>query len=165
MVKRKKIAENIEEVKEAMEKTGNKTEYRKLQCIYLGDTKSELSAGQIGEITQYSEGSVKRIHAEYRKRGMESVKDTRGGRRRENLTIEQERELLREFEETSSLGQVSEISRIKAEYEKTAGKKVDKTVIYRMLHRHGFRKIVPYQRHKKGDSAKQEEFKKTSSVQ
>jgi transposase len=164
-VKREKIAENIEAVKEAMEKTEKKTEYRKLQCIYLGDAKPEMSAAEIGEITQYSEGSVKRIHGEYRKRGMESVKDTRGGRRRENLTIEQERELLMEFEETSSLGQVSEISRIKAEYEELAGKKVNKTVIYRMLRRHDFRKIAPYQRHKKGETEKQEEFKKTSNVQ
>jgi transposase len=164
MVKRKKIAENIEEVKEAMERTENKTEYRKLQSIYLGDTMPELSAAEIGNITQYSESSVNRIHSEFRKHGMKSVKETRGGRRRENLTLEQERELLRQFEETSSLGQVSEISRIKGEYEKMAGKKVNKTVIYRMLHRHGFRKIVPYQRHKKGDAAKQEGFKKTSKV-
>ena len=144
MAKRKKIAENIEEIKEAMEKTE--------------------SASEIGEITQYSESSVKRIHAEYRQRGLESLKDNRGGRRRENLTLEQETELLSRFEGTSSAGQVSEISRIKAAYEKLAGKKVDKTVIYRMLHRHEFRKIVPYQRHKKGDPEKQEEFKKTSKT-
>jgi hypothetical protein len=50
MVKRKKIAKKIEEVKEAMEKTENKTEYRKLQCIYLGDTNPELSAEEIGKI-------------------------------------------------------------------------------------------------------------------
>ena len=164
MSKREKVAENISEVKGAMEKTECKNEYRKLQCVYLGDTKPELSAYQIGEITQYSEGSVKRIHAEFRKTGMQSIKDTRGGRHRENLTLEQETELLSRFDETSSLGQVSEISRIKAEYETMAGKKVDKTVIYRMLHRHGFRKIVPYQRHKKGDPEKQEELKKTSKA-
>jgi len=164
MSKRKKIAENIEEIKEALEKTESASEYRKLQCIYLGDTQPELSATQIGKITQYSEGSVKRIHAEFRKRGMESLKDNRGGRHRENLTLEQESELLSRFEETSTAGQVSEISRIKAEYETMAGKKVDKTVIYRMLHRHEFRKIVPYQRHRKGEPEKQEEFKKTSKT-
>ena len=89
MSKRKKIAENIEEVKFAMEKTENKTEYRKLQCVYLGDTMSELSALEIGKITQYSESSVNRIHAEFRKTGMESIKETRGGRHRENLTLHQ----------------------------------------------------------------------------
>ena len=162
-MKRKQIAKNIEEIKEAMEKSKSAGEYRKLQCIYLGDTKPEMSAGEIGEITQYSESSVKRIHAEYRKSGKESLKENRGGRHRENLTLEQEKELLSRFEERSSLGQVSEISRIKAEYEEMAGKKVNKTVIYRMLHRHDFRKIVPYQRHKKGNVEKQEEFKKTSN--
>jgi hypothetical protein len=33
-----------------------------------------------------------------------------------------------------------------------------------MLHRHDFRKIVPYQRHKEGDKEEQEEFKKTSKA-
>jgi transposase len=164
MPKRKKIAENIEEVKEAMEETENKTEYRKLQCIYLGDMMPKLSASDIGKITEYSESSVNRIHSDFRKKGMESIKERRGGRYHENLRLEQERELLSRFEETSSKGQVSEISRIKAEYENMAGKKVDKTVIYRMLHRHGFRKIVPYQRHKKGNPEKQESFKKTSKI-
>ena len=164
-MKRKKIAENINEIKGAMEKTENKKEYRKLQCIYLGDTQPELSAAEIGEITQYSESSVKRIHSEFRKTGMKSLEENRGGRHRENLTLEQEEELLSRFEETSTAGQVSEISHIKAAYEIMAGKKVHKTVIYRMLHRHEFRKIVPYQRHKKGDPEKQEEFKKTSKAQ
>ena len=124
----------------------------------------ELNVEEIGKIRQYSESSVNRIHGEYRKNGMKSIKENRGGRHRENLTLRQEAELLSRFEETSSLGQVSEISRIKAEYETMAGKKVDKTVIYRMLHRHEFRKIVPYQRHKKGDPEKQEAFKKTSET-
>jgi len=164
MAKRKKIAENIEEVKEGMEKAKNAAEYRKLQCIYLGDTMPDLSASEIGKITQYSENSVNRIHAKYRKDGMKTIKDNRGGRYRENITLEQEKEILSRFEETSSAGQVSENSRIKAEYEKLAGKKVEPSVIYRMLHRHEFRKIVPYQRHKKGDPEKQEEFKKTSKA-
>lgn len=163
-MKRKKIAQNIAEVKEAMEKTKSTSKYRKLQSIYLGDTMPNLSALEIGKITQYSESSVNRIHKEFRKNGMKSIKDNRGGRYHENLTMEQESELLSRFEETSTEGQVSEISRIKSEYEKLAGKKVNKTVIYRMLHRHGFRKIVPYQRHKKGDVEKQEEFKKTSKT-
>jgi transposase len=162
MGKRKKIAKNIDEIKRAMEKVENKTEYRKLQCIYLGDKNPEMSAAEIGKITQYSESSVNRIQSDFRKHGMESIKERRGGRYHENMTLEQETELLSRFEELSSLGQVSEISRIKAEYEIAAGKKVDKTVIYRMLHRHGFRKIVPYQRHKKGEPQKQEGFKKTS---
>jgi transposase len=161
MGKRKKIAENIKEVEEAMEKTSSAAEYRKLQCIYLGDTKPKLSAGEIGEITQYTKRSVNRIWSEYRENGMKSIKDNRGGRYRENITLEQEEKLLEQFEERSTAGQVSEISRIKAAYEEAAGKKVHKTVIYRMLHRHDFRKIVPYQRHKEGDKEAQEEFKKT----
>jgi DNA-directed RNA polymerase specialized sigma subunit len=64
MAKRKQISENAEEILEMMKETKNVREYRKLQCIYLGDTEREMSAGEIGKITGYSENSVKRIHGE-----------------------------------------------------------------------------------------------------
>ena len=164
MPKRKAIAENIEEVKEAMKQAKNKNEYRKLQCIYLGDTMAELNASEIGKITQYSENSVKRIHSEYRKRGMESVADTRGGRQRAYLSLEEEEKVLSEFDELSSSGELCEISRIKTAYEEKVGKQVDASTIYRVMARHDFRKIVPYQRRKKGNIEEQEEFKKTSKT-
>jgi len=164
MPKRKQICKNIEEVKQAMESTECKTEYRKLQCIYLGDTMPELNASAIGKITQYCENSVKRIHSDFRKRGMESIIDTRGGRQRAYLSLEEEEKLLSEFDEISSTGELCEISRIKTAYEEKVGKRVDASTIYRVMARHDFRKIVPYQRHKKGDAAEQEEFKKTSKT-
>jgi len=164
MPKRKKICKNIEEVKQAMENTENKNEYRKLQCIYLGDTKPKMSAFEIGEVTQYSESSVKRIHSDFRKSGMESISDTRGGRQRAYLSLEEEEKLLSEFGEISSSGELCEISRIKTAYEEKVGKQVDASTIYRVMARHDFRKIVPYQRHKKGDAVEQEEFKKTSKT-
>ena len=88
----KAIFENTEELGEAMEKSTNKNEYRKMQCIYLGDTMPELSAAEIGKITQKA-------------------------------------------------------------HEEKAGKKAHETTIYRLMSRHKFRKIAPYQRHREGDIA------------
>ncbi|MCE5241943.1 MAG: winged helix-turn-helix domain-containing protein [Desulfobacteraceae bacterium] len=41
------------------------------------------------------------------------------------------------------------------------GRKVAKTTIYRMLDRHGWRKIMPRPHHPKSDPKAQEGFKKT----
>jgi transposase len=164
MPKRKPICKNIKEIEEAMKKTADKTEYRKLQCIYLGDKNPEMSAAEIGKITQYSENSVKRIHCEYRKTGMKSIEEKRGGRYRAYLKLEEEEELLSGFDEISKAGELCEARRIKKAYEALIGKEVAESTIYRMLKRHGYRKVVPYQRHKKGDVEEQENFKKTSKV-
>jgi len=124
----------------------------------------ELKAKAIGEITQYSENRVKRIHCEYRKKGMESIADNRGGRRREYMSVREEEELLKSFEEASGKGELCEMSGIKAAYEEKVGNKVNAGTIYRLMKRHGFRKIVPYQRHKKGNREEQESFKRTSKA-
>jgi transposase len=102
------------------------------------------------------------IHSEYRKSGIESVKDKRGGRYRENMTFAEEAELLSKFEEESRSGKLVVAGKIKLAYEEQIGREAAESTIYRMLSRHGFRKIVPYQRHPKTDIEAQETFKKTS---
>lgn len=164
MAKRKVIGEDIELVKKAMEETKCKAEFRRLQCIYLADTRPDMTAKEIAQITLFTESNVKKIHSTFRKTGLDSVKDKRGGRYRENLTIEQEESLLKQFEKQSESGKLIEASKIKEEYEKQLGKKVNKSVVYRMLERHGFRKIVPYKRHPKAKKEEQEAFKKTSLI-
>jgi len=164
MPKRKKICENIEEIEKAMEDTKEVNEYRKLQCIYLGDTKAEMSTEEIGKITLYSKSSVIRIQTKFRKEGMKSIKETRGGRQRAYMSLEEEENFLSEFDEISANGELCEASRIKIAFEEKAGNRVAESTIYRMMARHKFRKIVPYQRHKKGNKEEQESFKKTSKV-
>ena len=53
------------------------------------------------------------------------------------------------------------MSRVKAAYEEVLGRKVPKSKVYRMLARHGWRKVMPRPRHPKTDAAIQAEFKKT----
>lgn len=161
MRKRKRVAENIEEIKQAMKITTSKAEFQRLQCVYLADTQQDMTAEVIGEIVRLSPHRVKMIHINFRKKGMEAIKEKRGGRYRENMTFEEEIELLREFEEESLSGRLIVASRIKSVYETKVGREVAESTIYRMLARHGFRKIVPYQRHPKADKEEQEAFKKT----
>jgi hypothetical protein len=46
-------------------------------------------------------------------------------------------------------------------HEQALGRKVPKSTVYRMLARHGWRKVVPRPRHPKFDAVVQTAFKKT----
>ena len=52
------------------------------------------------------------------------------------------------------------VSKIKEAYEKLLGREVPHSTIYRMLERHGWRKIAPTPSHPKADPQAQEAFKK-----
>jgi len=164
MPRRKQLTQNIEEIRQLMENSVNKNEFRRLQCIYLADTKPDMTLKEISEITLYCESMVDKIHSAFRKYGIASIQDKRGGRFRENMSLEYETELLNRFEEQSTSGKLICATLVKSEYEKEVGKKVNKSVIYRLLSRHGYRKIVPYKRHPKSNKEEQSAFKKTSKI-
>ena len=81
--------------------------------------------------------------------GIESVGPTNKGGRPPRLTFEEEEALLNEFKESAESGQIIEISEIKEAYEKLAGTSKSHGQIYKVLHRHGWRKIKPRSRHPK----------------
>jgi transposase len=84
-----------------------------------------------------------------------------GGRRYGYMTIEQERQFLAQFFEQAAKGGVLVVSEVKKAYEAEVAHKVAKTTIYRMLERHGWRKIMPGPRHPKRSAEAREAFKKS----
>jgi len=161
MPKKRELQGDINEIAKAMKVCVNPGKYRRIQCVHLGLLYPDMSAREIGEIMLYSERRVKAIHANYRKAGLAGLEDFRGGRYRQYLTIEEEKKFLEPFIEQSKTGSLVVIGKIKTAYEDLVGKEVAESTIYRLLARHGFRKIVPYKRHKKADIEVQEAFKKT----
>jgi transposase len=87
---------------------------------------------------------------------------TAGGRKRQNMTIEQEREFLAPFFEQAQTGGILLVGQIKAALEKRLGRAVGLSSTYTLLHRHSWRKLVPDKRHPKSDSVAQEEWKKNA---
>ena len=138
-----------------------KGEFQRVQCLWLRASLG-LSADQVAIALGWHTGSVRKLQARYLREGEAVLKGTgRGGRYYQNLTLEEERQLLQEFLAQSERGGILEVSRIKAAYEQILGRKVPKSTVYRMLARHGWRKVVPRPRHPKADAATQAEFKKT----
>ncbi len=91
-----------------------------------------------------------------------SDKDRRGGRHRELLSPDEEKAFLAPWLEQAKNGGVIVIPPIHAAYEERVGKKVPPSTVYRMLARHGWRKVTPDTRHPKAKPEAQEDFKKNS---
>jgi transposase len=145
-----------------LKQAGSHAEYQRVQCVLIRATLGS-SAAQIAQLLGWSPATVHVIHSRWAKEG-DTVFDLRGrgGRRHQHLTPEQERELLAPFVKRAEAGGMLTVAEIQRAYQEQLGKDVAPSTIYRLLDRHGWRKVVPRPRHPKADVAAQAAFKKTS---
>jgi hypothetical protein len=83
-------------------------------------------------------------------------------RNRAKATLEEEAAALDKVLHDAHLGGIVVIPRIKPLVEKALGKKMALSGLYRMLHRHDWRKLAPDTQHPKGDPQARELWKKNS---
>jgi len=151
------------EVKQALKTTRTKEEFQRVQAVLLR-MEYGLRAAEIAKTLDMHTASVWNIHARFFKEGSSIFQSkVHGGRYRENLTIKEEQKLLKSFFEQATRSGILIVSKIKEAYEELLGREVPHSTIYRMLERHGWRKIAPRPSHPKTDIELQETFKKTSS--
>ncbi|MFD2378564.1 IS630 family transposase [Ottowia pentelensis] len=84
----------------------------------------------------------------------------RGGRRHQNMTTEQERQVLAPFLDRARTGGILVVGQVKCEIEAALGRPMALSSVYNLLHRHGWRKLAPDKRHPQSDPLAQEEWKK-----
>ena len=84
-----------------------------------------------------------------------------GGRRHQYLTIAEEQRFIEPFLQRAATAEIATISHIKDAVEAQVHHAVHKTPIYRLLDRHGWRKIAPRAKPPEATSDIQAEFKKT----
>jgi transposase len=75
---------------------------------------------------------------------------------------EEEKAFLDSFKAEAQRGGILEVSKIHAKLEEHLSHKVHRSAVYKLLHRHGWRKLAPRKRHSKSDPAAQEAWKKNS---
>jgi transposase len=106
--------------------------------------------------------TVRNLVSQYNRFGPDAIESPgRGGRRRAYMDLKAEAEFLEPFFDRASTGKVATAMEIKREWEKRLGRSVHKTTVYRLLKRHGWRKIVPRPQHVQAKEEEQREFKKT----
>lgn len=135
--------------------------YRKIQCVYLRAKFSYLPK-QISKITGLSISRVRQIHTSYNQQGEYALKKTkRGGRNHCYMDKVSESKLLESFYQRASKGEIVTVGEIHKKYEEVLQKKITKSSIYKLLHRHSCRKVFPRPHHPKQNKEDMNAFKKT----
>jgi transposase len=156
--------EVVEVLLQEQKKVKNIKEWRQMEAIWLRE-KLHMSGPQVAEILQYRRQTVHLLWHQWLDRGIAifTEKKPPGGRNNAYMTLEEEQAFLRPFAKTAPSGGIVETGRIKEAFEAHVGERVPTSTIYRLLRRHGWRKVTPRKRHPKSDPAKQEGIKKTDS--
>lgn len=89
----------------------------------------------------------------------------KGGRRHQYLTPEEVEQFLTPFFAQAEHGKIATVAQIHCAFEERGGHPVDDSTIYRLLHRHGWRKCIPRPKHPKTDPHTQEQFTSTFAAQ
>jgi transposase len=153
----------VQRLADRLKRAGSHSEYQRIQCVLIRATLGS-SAAEIAQLLGWSTATVHVLHSRWAKEG-DAVFDLRGrgGRRHQHLSPEQEQQLLSPFIERAQTGGMLTVADIQQAYQQQVGKSVAPSTIYRLLDRHGWRKVVPRPRHPKADVAAQAAFKKTSA--
>ena len=144
-----------------LKRASSHAEYQRIQCVLIRATLGS-SAAQIAQLLGWSTATVHVIHSRWGKEG-DALFDLRGrgGRRHQHLSPAQEDQLLAPFTAKAQAGGLLHVSEIKQAMEQKVGSAVAPSTVYRMLDRHGWRKVIPRPRHPKADMQAQDAFKKT----
>ena len=152
-------AGTTERLRQLLASAHSRNEYRRIQSIYFYG----YSAVQIADMVGLKIQTIRNLHAAYLKEGEAVLQLTgQGGRHRSNLSVQEEDALLSGFEVDGKLGDIVEVGQIHRAYEQRLGRSVANSTVYRLLHRHGWRKLAPRPQHPNGDEVRIKAFKKTS---
>ena len=147
-----------------LDQASTRAAYERILCVWLRVTLG-LPAPQVAAALGWHAGAVRNLQARVWRDGLTVLQTPgRGSRHRENLTPIEEETLLEGFCLTAGQGGVVEAGPIRQAYEKQFGHTVHKSTVYRMLARHGWRKLAPRPQHPDASAKEQAAFKKSSAV-
>ncbi len=139
--------EDSKNLRKEMKKAKNILAYRKMEAVALrGEGKKN---DEIGEITGFHPDMTGRFAKEYLEGGLAGLLyDGRKGGNHRNASESEEEAFVAEFEEAARKGEVISVGEIAVAYDKRFGKEhKSKSTVYYLLHKLGFRKVMPRSKH------------------
>lgn len=139
--------EDKKSIENARKSTRDKQQDKRLEVLELrckGMTQKEIA-----EKTGYHRSHVSNLLKKYFEEGLSSIAEKHYSGNRRNLSYEEEEAILAPFREKANRGEVVEISAIETAYRDAVGHSIGGSQIYYVLHRHGWRKVMPRSRHPK----------------
>jgi transposase len=151
----------VRELKAALRWKIPEVQRQRIQMVLLRE--SGMTQPAIAEAMGVSLSTVNRAHMAYEEGGIKALRPKPcGGRKRENMTIAEEKSLLARFAKAAGAGEMLNIHDLKLAYEQAIGHKTSNSTVYDLIGRHGWRKLMPRPFHPQRDIAAQDAFKKTA---
>lgn len=149
--------------KDFLKKARTADELRQAQAVIL-PLEFGFSMEQVASIIGVSPGWACHLRTQFIRAGSTKTKakPNRGGRRRQNMSKEEEVIFLAPFLERAAGGGILIVGEIKKALDKRLGRETALASTYNLLHRHNWRKLAPDKRHPKSNVATQEDWKKNS---
>jgi transposase len=149
--------------KDLLKKARTAEELRQAQAVLL-PLEFGFSMEQVAGIIGVSRGWACQLRIQFIRSGSTKAERKRqqGGRRRENMSRQEEEAFLAPFLEQAATGGILVVGEIKKALDNRLGRKTALASTYNLLHRHNWRKLAPDKRHPKSDVVVQEEWKKNS---
>ena len=127
----------------------NKDKRAELRLKALELRAKGATAQEVADQTGFYPTTITRLVAKYRKGGIEAISGNHYCGNHRNMSVEEEAAILGPFRERAEKGELVEIKEIKAAYQAAVDHPISDSQIYFVLHRHGWRKIMPRSRHPK----------------
>jgi transposase len=138
----------------------DRASYQRRLSIWLTWTKA-LQAEEVAQMLGVSKQAIWLWIGQYNKEGPEGLwRQGRGGRRWSLLELKEEQRVLERWAKRAQQGEVITARQLLPEVQKAVGQEVSLAYIYKLLKRHGWRKLGPRPRHVKASRETQESFKK-----
>jgi transposase len=143
-----------------MQEADSRAEYQRRLSVWLARLEP-WPAHRIARTLGVSEAAIWKWLGQYNRQGPGGLeRQGRGGRRWAFLSLEEEDALLAQALEEAGKGRVLTAKQLLPQVQAAVGHPVTPGYVYRLLHRHGWRKLSPRPGHVKSDPQVQEAFKK-----
>jgi transposase len=141
--------EQIADLEKARIGNKNKNVEKRLKALLLHA--EGKSREEVADKTDFAKSYVSELVSRYCNHGIEAIVKNKYKGNHRNLSMAEEEALLAPFKEAAEAGQIVEVSAIKAAYEKAIGRSIENShgLIYYVLERHGWRKVMPRSKHPK----------------
>jgi transposase len=149
----------LEIAKDLMAKAITANELRICQAVIF-PLEYGMTTKQTASCTGRSVGWTTRNRNAFIRAGGFVEKTRPGGRKRANMTIEEEKDFLEPFLEKARAGGILAVGGIHRALEERLGRKVALASAYNLPHRHNWRKLAPDKRHVRADLEAQANWEK-----
>ena len=165
MARKARGVDLLEQAKWCLSKAKTAEELRQAQSLVM-PLEFGLSIEQTARAIGVSTGWACQLRNRFIREGgiPKEGKQLRGGRRRENMTLEEEEAFLAPFFDKAKEGGILVVSEIKNALDQRLGRNVALASAYNLLHRHDWHKLAPDKRHPKSNADAQEDWKKNFPI-